>query len=325
MRPLGISLLAAAAVAAAFGAGAARSAVAPTTLRIPVAKAGNVTVARVTLTPRGVVAVPKLTVSNARALGREIAVLASTEPQTRRARRAAGPAVKKPVKRKVNIIVVHRHRGRSRGLASYDLAGALRALPSFVVVRVPAGFASTRPLLATNVVQDNPPPPFDCTPSAPVNGLYVGASLRRTSLRGLGSSACLLALDRPAPVGVTSLLGADYCSLATAPAGGAGLELTIAVTCSFGGLNFLELEFGNGLTVLGELPFSGAQCRARGGVQDCAFPAGVAKGTSYRERILFDRKPPPGRELVLRGSADGGKTFPYRFAGRFPARATPGG
>ena len=316
-------LLAAAFVASASLTAGPASAAAPV-LRVPVAKPGNVTVARVTLTPRTSTGVAKLTVTNGRALGRNIAVLVSTEPQ-RRAKGTLGPGAETPRKRKVNVIIVHRHRGRTRGLAGFDLAGASVATPRFALIRISENFSATKPLVAPNVVEDNPPPPFECTPSAPVKGLYVGAALRKVSSRSLGSSACLLALDRPAPVGVTSQLGADYCSLASATAGGAGPELAFAVTCSFGGLNFVELDFGNSLTVLGELAFAGAQCRARAAVQDCAFPGGVKPSTTYRERILFDRKPPAGREILLRGSSDGGKTFPYRFSGRFPARATPGG
>lgn len=313
--------LAAAAVAASL---ISTPATAAPVLKIPLAKPGNVTIARVTLTPAGSAAAPRLNVTNGRALGRDVAVLVATEPQ-RRTKGAVGRYAVKPRKRKLNIVIIHRHRGRVRALAGFDLAGPAPAAARFAIVRVPAGFSATKPLLAQNVVQENPPPPFECTPGAPVKTLYVGGGLRGASPRALGSSACLLALDRPAPVGIVSQIGGDYCALASATAGGAGLELSFAVTCSFAGLNFLELDFGHGLTVLGELAFPGAQCRARASVQDCAFPAGVKAATTFRERILFDRKPPAGGELLLRGSADGGKTFPFRFSGRFPSRAAPGG
>jgi hypothetical protein len=315
------ALLPAAAVAAVALSGSptpAPAATKPKPLRIPVAASGNVTIAQITLTPApGAPANAKLTIVNGKALGANIAVLASTEPAKR------GPRAVKPRKKKVNIIVVHRHRGRSRGLTGLDAIGG-PLVAKFVLVRIPPGFTSTKPLVARNVVQDNPPPPFDCTPSAPTSGLYVGSALKGARVGRLGRSACLLSKDQAAPLAVAREIGADYCAVSTSPAGGGGLELSVAVGCSFGGLDFLELRFGRELAVVAQLPFRPAQCRAIASVQECAFPGGLRPNVVYRERILLDRVPARTDELVVRGSPDGGKTFTYRFAGGFPAAATPG-
>lgn len=305
-----------AAVAAAILSAPAEAATKP--VRIPVAAPGNLTIARVTLTPAaGAATIPKLVVVNGKALGASIAVLASTEPDRRR------PNTITPRKKKVNIIVVHRHRGRSRGLTGLDAIGG-PLLAKFVLLRIPAGSTSTKPLVARNVVQDNPPPPFECTPGAPAIELYAGAALRDAPVGKLSRWACLLSKDQAAPLAVAREIGADYCAVTTSPAGGGGLELSVAVGCSFGGLNFLELSFGRELTVVAQLPFAPAQCRAIGTKQECAFAGELQRNVVYRERILLDRRPGDTDELLVRGSTDGGATFTYRFAGGFPARPTPG-
>ncbi|MBA2358296.1 MAG: hypothetical protein H0V84_07725 [Actinobacteria bacterium] len=302
MSVRGLALVLAAAVGLAAGPSALG---ASKQVRVRLARTGNVTVAQLTLArSAGATAAPRLRVANARALGSDVAVLA-TKP-------------KKGKRSKATVTIVHRHRSRRRGITALDLL--LRArVPAFVVLTLPQGYTATRVALAANVVQENPRPPFACSSRAAVSGLHVGTAFRRTSLNGLARAACLLALDRPAPLAALGPLGAEYCAVGVGRATASALELGLTLQCDFAGIDFVQLDFGNDLTLIAQLPFAGAQCRFQSGLQECAFPGGLRKGIAYRESVAFDRPPPAGKEVLLRVSMDGGRTFePLRFAGPYP-------
>jgi len=297
-------LIAPAVAVAALVAAETAPAAAPRQARVAVPKSGNVTLAQVTLTrTAAAAATPRLRLATTKGLGANVAVL------------AAKPKPSKGGKRKVTVTIVHRHRTRGRDLGVLAFV-ARPAPPRFVVLSVPAGYAA-KVATAANVVAANPPPPFPCSSAGPVSGLHVGASFRRTSLPRLAGAGCLLALDRPAPAGDVAAIGAEYCAVGIARAGTA--EIRLSLQCSFAGIDLIRFDFANDLTVLAQLSFPGGECRSQGGELECAFPGGLRKGVTVQGNVAFDRTPPAGKELVLRVSTNGGRSFlPLAFPGRYP-------
>lgn len=317
MRRLALATLVAA--AAVPGAAASPGAEQAKTLRLPVPKSGNVSVATFDLAATGkgggFAAAPRLQVVNGRALGADVLVVSNIKVVDRRKRKLKG-----------TVVVVHRHRGKSRALTSW--LEVLAATPPPVELSIGTGFSGTALKQARNVVQANPLPAFLRDPCArkgrpPVRALYAGAGVRALPPAASFQAGCDYALDQPVAPSFATRIGAQYCSVDVDPVPTVAEEVVVTIACNIAGLTMTRLDFGAG-TIVNQIPLPGGDCKVQGHVQECTFAQPLALNRPLRTNVRFGAAPPSGGPIVLRVAA-GTTLLPDRFGGRFPEAATPSG
>jgi hypothetical protein len=263
-------------------------------LSLPVPPAGNVTVARFTITGTGAVA-PRLTLASRNALPAKAFAVATVR------REASGRFV-------ATVAIVHPGEGTA-------------AVPTpqprkLVVLRLPSGFTlAGPPLIARNVLYANPTPSFVLESGGTAQ--LLGGDAPKLPLSRIVVDAQLLAFDRSVPLVEMGLFGLEYVAAQIPSASGTTLPVTIGLA-GLTQVNAVELRFPKDMKVTKvTTPARTSSIPLGSAVQLVASSGFFQAGVPFAFTLELSRAPKKGEFVVIRASThyfESSLPFTERFA-----------
>jgi hypothetical protein len=298
MRRVGVGLSLAVLVILALPAGAPTASIATPTLQIPLPNAGDISVAEAVFKLKGAKVTkalrPKLTVVNAKQLGKDVVVVAAVRQEAKN-------------KNRFDVTAVVIRRGvRTTSAVRVGLPG------NRVEVYFGEQGGLTSAFIAQNVVQGNylPKLPFDC--GFGTSSFLAGKRTGLPPARDTIADVCGFWFDQVwEPQSFASGFGANWCAVPVDPPAAGAATYTFHFNCNFPTRAAALEDPLKAATILNVIPDSGACFSANVYTYVCP----QEQGTSGTLKATFAAPLPAGFEFGFGTSTDGQKINEF-----FPAR-----